>query len=67
MREPRRWSVVRVPLPVGEWIESTSRRIGVPPYRVLHVLMDGMVEGLPVRTRQQYATLLKNRRRGTLQ
>lgn len=44
-----------------------SRRIGVPPYRVLGVLVDGLAERLPLRDRRRLMTLLKDQPPRTLQ
>lgn len=44
-----------------------SRRVGVPPYRVLGALMERFIEKLPARSRRRLATRLKHSTNETLQ
>lgn len=47
MRASRaRWSVVRLPHPVVQWLRDMSARIGVPRHRVLDALLDRYAEQL---------------------
>jgi hypothetical protein len=67
MHDLRHPSIVHLPSPLAEWIETMSRRVGVPPYRVLGALMERFIEKLPARSRRRLATRLKHSTNETLQ
>jgi len=48
-----------VPHPIGNWIGEMSRRLHVPPYRIIQVALNDYIDHLPPASRSRYQRSLQ--------